>query len=223
MRCTLGLACGLLVTLAAPSARAEEPPLSVDLSLYALASAGALQRRPLHDAPAYKAADLRLSGFGVFTGGAFNYAITYDHRIRGGMGFDFFDVGGTSLTHGPIGKDLTFTYHRPWGSDVEVFAGRSFDLGRFRPYLDLRLGATFVKTSIDVRSARVGEVATLTSALVTPLLAPRLGAQVRLTDRWALEVAGSFSPIGAAQASLFAGISFSPLLESDTKANAKAK
>lgn len=192
---------------AAP-ARAQTPPdLRFEIDTYALRAAGALDGRSLDDTPAFRAADMRYRGAGTLTGGGLRMHLVSD-GWRFGWGASFFGVSGVTLDHAPLARGLHLTLGRPWGASIELTGGYAFDLGRFVPYLDLRVGAEMVRTHIDVRSDRIGAVQTLDRQMTLPIIAPRAGVKIRLAGPVALDVSWSASPFGVERASFFAGLTF---------------
>jgi hypothetical protein len=197
-----------MVLVAAP-ARAAGPDLHLDIDVHAIEAAGNFDGRLLDDTPAFHRADLRLRGSGSFTGGGLRMAGVSEKHLRIGWGASFFVTSGVELGHAPLGPDLRLDADRPWGAQVEFFGGWALPFGRFTPYLDLRVGAQFTRTSITVRSAQLGEVQTMSRPFITPLLAPRLGVKILLAKPVSLDLAGSMSPIGIERASIYAGLTFS--------------
>lgn len=197
-----------ILLIAAP-ARAAEPDLRLEIDVHALHAAANFDGRLLDDTPAFYRADLRLRGSGAFTGGGLRMAGVWEKHLRIGWGASFFVTSDVALAHAPLGPDLHLEAGRPWGAQIELFGGWALPLGRFTPYLDLRVGAQFSRTSITVRSDQLGEVQTMNRQFTTPLLAPRLGVKILLAKPISLDLAGSMSPFGIERASVFAGLTFS--------------
>src|SRR5262249_30007820 len=95
-----------------------------------------------------------------------------------------------------------------WGWSLEAYAGRFFHFGPIAAYADLRLGAAGAKLDIDVRSTVLGDVQTLSRNLITPLIAPRVGALIPLGQRFSFDVSASGTPFGLERAALFVGVSY---------------
>jgi hypothetical protein len=88
--------------------------------------------------------------------------------------------------------------------------GRELDLGRVRPYLDLRVGVGFLHWEIDARSAQVGALTPLTGTQIHLVLGPRLGVAFRITDILRIDAGFSGSPLGVERASFLLGLSVVP-------------
>src|SRR4029453_2395086 len=96
---------------------------------------------------------MRYRGTGRLTGGGLRLMGVYARHVRIGWGVSFFGVSDVGLTHAPLGPDLHIQGGKPWwGAEIELHGGYTIELGPFMPYLDLRVGAQFVKTSVAVRS-----------------------------------------------------------------------
>jgi hypothetical protein len=152
---------------------------------------------------------MRVRGAG-WLGGAGLRGLVHNEVWRAGYGFYVFGAPGLSLSHAPLGPDLSLSLGTPWGAGVDAYAGRFFHFGPIAAYADLRVGGTFAKVDVDVRSAMLGEVQTMTRKLATPLVAPRIGAMIPLGRGLSFDISGSATPFGMERASLFAGISFMP-------------
>ncbi|MFT3767750.1 MAG: hypothetical protein QM820_20030 [Minicystis sp.] len=187
----------------------DEPlDLKFDVDLRAYHALGNFDGRALTDAPAYTAADLRLRGNGTLTGGALWGTFVYKRGLRIGFGAGFFDIKGLGIQHAPLSRDLDFSLGSTWGAQLEGFGGYGFDFGRFVPYADLRVGVHFVKAAVDVRSDTLGSLQTINMWRMTPILSPRLGVKLRLTDWLGLDVSVSASPIGVERLSVYGGLTF---------------
>lgn len=201
-----------LATLASP-ARAEGSPTKPEeeskigglIQGFSLVSLLSLDGRAFVGRAPYRAAGLRFQGAGTAIGGGIEMLLNVD-RYRVGFDATVFTVRGVELAHVPLGPDLGASLSPPLGSDLAVAVGRELALGPVHPYLDLRLGVSFVKWSIDPHSVILGPLTSLGGTLVTPLLTPRLGVSFRLGRRVNLDVATTASPLGLARAGVFLGL-----------------
>jgi hypothetical protein len=204
----LSLACLGAVTLAGP-ARAAETRDELRLELRASRGLLDLGDRPLSTSQPYQMAGLRFRGAGNATGVEFDLAGVVD-GFRFGFGLSGYAVSGTSLGHVPLGPDLQAGLAKPRGLTVPVLFGRELDLGRVRPYLDLRLGVSLVHWEIEARSARLGELPPLVGTRAYLVLTPRLGVVFQLTDVLRLDAGFSGSPLGVERAGFVLGLVFAP-------------
>jgi hypothetical protein len=194
-------------------ARAEDAPKPskspgyMEVQLYSMTAVGGFNDRAIDGSAPFAAANLRLRGEGLLAGAGFRMLGT-NGIWRGGMSLAFFGVPGVSLAHAPLGPDLTLSLQEPWGMSAEAYGGRFFNFGRAAVYADLRLGMTVAKIDVDVRSAMLGDVQTLSRSFLTPLIAPRVGALIRLGRGFSLDVSGSATPVGLERASLCVGFSY---------------
>ena len=108
-------------------------------------------------------------------------------------------------SHAPLGPDLHASLSAPFGSDIALSFGRELRFGLVQPYLDLRLGVSFLRWNIDARSSRLGDLASLDGTLVFPLFAPRLGVDFRLGHGINIAIAATAAPFGLARAGAFLG------------------
>jgi len=202
------LACLGAVTLAGP-ARAAEARNELRLELRALRGLLDLGDRPLATGQPYQMAGLRFLGAGNETGVEFNLVGVAD-SFRFGFGLSGYAVSGTRLGHVPLGPDLQASLAKPLGLTIPVLFGRELDLGRVRPYLDLRLGISLINWEIHARSARIGDLAPLAGTRAYLLLGPRIGVVFQLTDVLRLDAGFSGSPLGVERASFVVGLVFAP-------------
>ena len=202
------LPASLVALLLTTSARAEPIDARFDIGAHALYAVADLDGRLLDDTPAYRPSDLRLKGAGAFTGGALSGTFVYARSFRFGLTFAAFSIPSVTLTHAPLSSDLSLSLPKPYGFTVECSPGWEFHFGPFVPYAEMRLGIAFVVPSVDVRSRQMGAVATLERAVVTPIIAPRAGLQLRLNEWLAFDVSASLSPVGVETLRLQAGIVF---------------
>jgi len=204
----------------AGSARAE-PADGVRIELHALRGLLGLEGRAFVAMPPYQSAGLQFAGAGSETGGEFDLVASL-HGVRFGFSFSGFAVSGTRLGHGPLGPDLSASLAAPWGVTVPIFAGWEANLGRVRPYADLRVGLGLLHWEIDPRSARVGALTPLTGTQAYPVVTPRLGVSFWITHQVVIDGAFSSSPVGIERASFLLGVGYAPALPPQPRGPAPA-
>jgi hypothetical protein len=201
-----------LATLATPARAEEAPPKPVEemkvgglIQAFSLVSLLSLDGRTFVDRAPYRAAGLRFQGDGRAIGGGFELLLNIDGN-RFGFDATFFGVGRVELGHRPLGPDLRASLSSPFGSDLAFSLGRELVFGPVHPYLDVRLGVSLLKWSIDAESARIGPLSPLEGTLVAPLVAPRVGVSFRLGSRINLDVGATASPLALTPVSGWLGL-----------------
>jgi hypothetical protein len=195
------------ITVTRPRREPEDIDARFDIGAHALYSLGDLDGRLLDGTPAFRSSDMRLQGRGTFVGGALSGTFVVS-SFRFGVTLAAFSVPNVTLTHAPLSPDLSLSLQRPYGFTVDASPGWEWHFGRFVPYAEMRLGVADVVPSVDVRSARLGPVQTLSRPIITAVVAPKIGLQYRLSEWVALDVSGSISPVGAEMMRLQAGVVF---------------
>lgn len=154
--------------------------------------------------------DVRLVGNGAISGGALRGVVHCD-RLRIGFEEALVLASGLDVTTGTLPAGFHTDHGKIWGMRLELSIGRDFvsedePKDEIAPYVDLRVGLTFLTSKVQLHSATLGALGSVDYELWSPYLGPRAGVRVPLGENGFVDFSGCLNIFGLERGSLNAGL-----------------
>ena len=135
--------------------------------------------------------------------------------VRIGFDVSAFFSDAYRLEHKPLANGFTTSARSAVTVDIDVFVGRSFQVGPVRPYIDLRIGGSILQETVRLEHPAFGFLGGTQYNAVRFMFGPRTGVLIPIAGPLFLDVGSEVSLLGYSRLVGFAG--FAVKLGTDEK------